>query len=194
MSNHNEVHPPQANDQPVPQQPGSPTTQYGPAPVAPQTPYQQQPVNQQYFAQPQAAPVQYVVSSESLKGVKGWLLFFVICFAIGGLINIMTFFQSLNSVSVTNITTVIFSPILAILAISAVVTVAMQKKLGKWLAVSLYGFAAVSTVTNTVIGYVRSGSDNVATLIGTIIAMLVGFGLIMLYFFVSRRVKETLVL
>jgi len=53
-----------------------PNAQYGPAPQPQNTPYEQQPVSQQYFAQPQAAPVQYVVMAESLKGVKGWLIFF----------------------------------------------------------------------------------------------------------------------
>ncbi len=50
--------------QPTPQPPvvppaGDPNAQYGPVPTEQTTPYQQQPVNQQYFAQPQAAPVQY---------------------------------------------------------------------------------------------------------------------------------------
>jgi hypothetical protein len=68
----------QSSQQPQPsiQQPGAADPQYGPAPAEQNIPYEQQPVNQQYFAQPQAAPVQYVVMAQSLKGVKGWLAFY----------------------------------------------------------------------------------------------------------------------
>ena len=48
-------------------QPGAADQQYGPAPAEQNASYEQQPVNQQYFAQPQAAPVQYVVMAQSLK-------------------------------------------------------------------------------------------------------------------------------
>ena len=74
----------QSSQQPQPsiQQPGAADPQYGPAPVEQNVPYEQQPVNQQYFAQPQAAPVQYVVMAQSLKGVKGWLAFFMVCLVV----------------------------------------------------------------------------------------------------------------
>ena len=60
---------------------------------------QQEQVSQQYFAQPQAAPVQYVVMAESLKGVKGWLMFFLVCFAIGGLSYTGMFFSAMTQLS-----------------------------------------------------------------------------------------------
>ena len=173
-----------------------PNAQYGPAPQPQQTPYQQQPVNQQYFAQPQAAPVQYVVMTESLKGVKGWLLFFVICFGIAGLVYIGQFFTSMTDLGqASNIVALIFAPILAALAIAAVVTISMQKALGKWMAVSYLGLGALYGVVNVIITFATSGSSSssVPLLLSGIITGLVVHGLLILYFFVSKRVKETLV-
>ena len=84
----------QSSQQPQPsiQQPGAADPQYGPAPAEQNVPYEHQPVNQQYFAQPQAAPVQYVVMAQSLKGVKGWLAFFMVCLAIDGVCSVGLFF------------------------------------------------------------------------------------------------------
>ena len=157
-----------------------PNAQYGPAPQPQNTPYEQQPVSQQYFAQPQAAPVQYVVMAESLKGVKGWLMFFVICFVIGSLVNTAVFFQAIMNLSQPeNVISLIFSPVLVVLAICAVVFITMQKRLGKWLAVATIATAGLGNVANAVVIY-ASGRSGVE-------------GLVILYFFASRRVKETLV-
>jgi len=172
-----------------------PNAQYGPAPQPQNTPYEQQPVSQQYFAQPQAAPVQYVVMAESLKGVKGWLMFFVVCFVIGSLVNTAVFFQAIMNLSQPeNVISLIFSPILVVLAICAVVFITMQKRLGKWLAVATIATAGLDNVANAVVIYAsgRSGVD-VSAFITGIVTMLIVEGLVILYFFASRRVKETLV-
>ena len=172
-----------------------PNAQYGPAPQPQNTPYEQQPVSQQYFAQPQAAPVQYVVMAESLKGVKGWLMFFVVCFVIGSLVNTAVFFQAIMNLSQPeNVISLIFSPILVVLAICAVVFITMQKRLGKWLAVATIATAGLGNVANAVVIYAsgRSGVD-VSAFITGIVTMLIVEGLVILYFFASRRVKETLV-
>lgn len=172
-----------------------PNAQYGPAPQPQNSPYEQQPVNQQYFAQPQAAPVQYVVMAESLKGVKGWLMFFVVCFVIGGIGNIGMFFNAIMNLSQPeNIISLIFSPILAVLSICAVVFIAMQKRLGKWLAVATLITAGINNTASMIALHTsgKSGEDT-PTLIGGIITMLILEGLVILYFFASRRVKETLV-
>lgn len=169
---------------------------YGPAPVTPTTPYQEQPVNQQYFAQPQAAPVQYVVMAESLKGVKGWLLFFTVCFALSGLGYISIFFTSMMDLNTAGaILSLIFSPFLAAAAITTTVFIAMQKKLGKWLAVGTLGLFALYGVINSIVTFASGSStaDSAPLLISGIITGLVFEGLLMLYFFVSKRVKETLV-
>ena len=172
-----------------------PNAQYGPAPQPQNTPYEQQPVSQQYFAQPQAAPVQYVVMAESLKGVKGWLMFFVVCFVIGSLVNTAVFFRAIMNLSQPeNVISLIFSPILVVLAICTVVFIAMQKRLGKWLAVIAVATAGLGSTANAIVMHAsgRSGEDT-PTIIGAIIAMLIMDGLVILYFFASRRVKETLV-
>lgn len=177
------------------QQPAQPTT-YGPAPVDPNTQYQQQPVNQQYFAQPQAAPVQYVVMAESLKGIKGWLLFFTVCFVLSGLSYISIFFSSMTDLSSAGaILNLIFSPLLAAAAITTTVFIAMQKKIGKWLAIGTLGLFALYGVISTIIGFATgtSETDSAPLLISSIIVGLVIEGLFILYFFVSKRVKETLV-
>lgn len=177
--------------QPVNQQPT-----YGPAPVAPNTAYQQQPVNQQYFAQPQAAPVQYVVMAESLKGLKGWLLFFVICFALSGLGYITAFFTAMVDLSASGaILNLIFTPFLAAAAITTTVFIAMQKKLGKWLAIGTLGLFALYGVINSIVSFASglSTADSAPLLISGILTGLVLEGLLMLYFFTSKRVKETLV-
>ena len=174
----------------------APAPEHGPAPVPHSAPYQDQPVNQQYFAQPQAAPVQYVVMAQSLKGVRGFLLFFVICFVLAGLGYISSFFVSLDSLSsATNIVSAIFSPFLAVLYIGAAVYITMQKVLGRWLAVAALGTGALYSAINTVVVYVTGGST-VGSVTGLISVMIVGLtlqGLLILYFFASKRVKETLV-
>ena len=171
-----------------------PNAQYGPAPQPQNTPYEQQPVSQQYFAQPQAAPVQYVVMAESLKGVKGWLMFFVVCFVIGSLVNTAVFFQAIMNLSQPeNVISLIFSPILIVLAICAVVFIVMQKRLGKWLAVATIATAGLGNVANAVVIYASGRSEvDAPAFITAIVTMLIVEGLVILYFFASRRVKETL--
>lgn len=190
MQDKKESTPEQQPEQPVQQQ------TVGPAPVDPATPYQQQPVNQQYFAQPQAAPVQYVVMAPSLKGVKGWLLFFTVCFALSGIGYISLFFTAMTDLSSPSaILSLIFSPILAAGSLATTVLIAMQKKLGKWLAVGTLGLYAVNGVINSIIAF-SDGTSSASTapaLISGIVIGLVMEGLFMLYFFVSKRVKETLV-
>ena len=93
-----------------------------------------------------------------------------------------------------NIISLIFSPILAVLSICAVVFIAMQKRLGKWLAVATLITAGINNTASMIALHAsgKSGEDT-PTLIAGIITMLILEGLVILYFFVSRRVKETLV-
>lgn len=155
------------------------------------------PVQQtQYFAADQKDnnPVQYVVMADSLKGVKGWLLFFVIVFGLSGIGYISMFFGAMNDLSVaSNILNLIFTPILAALAITTVVFIAQEKKLGKLLSVATLGAMALYTILTTIVS-AASGEEymNVAGVISSIVVTLVMTGLVGLYFFVSKRVKETL--
>ncbi len=189
----------QSSQQPQPniQQPGAVDPQYRPAPAEQNVPYEQQPVNQQYFAQPQAAPVQYVVMAQSLKGVKGWLAFFMVCLAIDGVCSVGLFFTSLlNLGDPSAVVSVIFMPIIAVLTTVAVVLINLQKKLGKWLAVAAlvvsFFYSASSAVVDSVVKR-PPNTDSIISMTSTIIASGISMGLLCLYFFVSRRVKETLV-
>ena len=190
------------NEQPKqPKAPKPNATQqlFGPAPAPAETPYEKQPVNQQYFAQPQAAPVQYVVMASSLKGVKGWLAFFMVILAIDALIYVGVFFNSLLNLSVaTSVISAIMAPIIVALSISAVVTINMQKKLGKRLAIATYLVTLLHSVINIIvatIGVPGNGfgtTTDIVNAISGLTSQVIVSGLLCLYFCVSKRVKETL--
>lgn len=174
-----------------------PNAQYGPAPQPQGTPYQQQPVNQQYFAQPQAAPVQYVVMAESLKGIKGWLAFLTILMGLGGILFTLVFFGSLLDISTAaGVVSVIFAPVVAILSIAAVILINLQKKIARYFSIASYMTgAAYLSVLQIVLSASEPSSDsnNVTTCIAVVALFLLTGALMSLYFILSRRVKETLV-
>ncbi|MDO4780782.1 MAG: hypothetical protein Q4A34_00080 [Candidatus Saccharibacteria bacterium] len=187
-----------------------PNAQYGPAPQPANTPYQQQPVNQQYFAQPQAAPVQYVIQAESLKGLKGWLMFYVVIFVLFAITGLALFFQSMTeSIGAAEVISMIFGPIVAAASITAVVLISMNKAIGKWAAIaniavfttwsviaSIVSYASPATTTyeyDMITSSSASSASSVLMLIFSII-ITIFFGVLhALYFINSRRVKETLV-
>ena len=174
-----------------------PNAQYGPAPQPQDTPYQQQPVNQQYFAQPQAAPVQYVVMAESLKGIKGWLAFLTILMGLGCVLFTLVFFGSLLDISTAaGVVSVIFAPVVAILSIAAVILINLQKKIARYFSIASYMTgAAYLSVLQIVLSASEPSSDsnNVTTCIAVVVLFLLTGALMSLYFILSRRVKETLV-
>ena len=174
-----------------------PNAQYGPAPQPQDTPYQHQPVNQQYFAQPQAAPVQYVVMAESLKGIKGWLAFLTILMGLGGILFTLVFFGSLLDISTAaGVVSVIFAPVVAILSIAAVILINLQKKIARYFSIASYMTgAAYLSVLQIVLSASEPSSDsnNVTTCIAVVTLFLLTGALMSLYFILSRRVKETLV-
>ena len=174
-----------------------PNAQYGPAPQPQATPYQQQPVNQQYFAQPQAAPVQYVVMAESLKGIKGWLAFLTILMGLGGILFTLVFFGSLLDISTAaGVVSVIFAPVVAILSIAAVILINLQKKIARYFSIASYMTgAAYLSVLQIVLSASEPSSDsnNITTCIAVVALFLLTGALMSLYFILSRRVKETLV-
>ena len=174
-----------------------PHAQYGPVPQPQDTPYQQQPVNQQYFAQPQAAPVQYVVMAESLKGIKGWLAFLTVLMGLGGILFTLVFFGSLLDISTAaGVVSVIFAPVVAILSIAAVILINLQKKIARYFSIASYMTgAAYLSVLQIVLSASEPSSDsnNVTTCIAVVALFLLTGALMSLYFILSRRVKETLV-
>lgn len=185
--------------QPKAPKPNAAQQLFGPAPAPAETPYEKQPVSQQYFAQPQAAPVQYVVMAPSLKGVKGWLAFFMVILAIDALIYVGVFFNSLLNLSVAaSVISAIMAPIIVALSISAVVTINMQKKLGKRLAIATYLVTLLHSVINiivTTVGAPGNGfgtTTDIVNAISGLTSQVIVSGLLCLYFCVSKRVKETL--
>lgn len=174
-----------------------PNAQYGPAPQPQDTPYQQQPVNQQYFAQPQAAPVQYVVMAESLKGIKGWLAFLTVLMGLGGILFTLVFFGSLLDISTAaGVVSAIFAPVVAILSIAAVILINLQKKIARYFSIASYMTgAAYLSVLQIVLSASEPSSDsnNVTTCIAVVALFLLTGAFMSLYFILSRRVKETLV-
>jgi hypothetical protein len=186
--------------QPKASKPNATQQLFSPVPAPAETPYEKQPVNQQYFAQPQAAPVQYVVMAPSLKGVKGWLAFFMVILAIDALIYVGVFFNSLLNLSVaTSVISAIMAPIIVALSISAVVTINMQKKLGKRLAIATYLVTLLHSVINIIVtnvGAPGNGFDTTTDIVNAISGLtsqVIVSGLLCLYFCASKRVKETLI-
>lgn len=170
--------------------------------------------------QPVPAPAaQYVVMEKSIKGVGGWLIFFMISFGISAVYGLIAFFVSLAALvgggeSASAVVTVIFAPLIAAASVAAIVFIAMQKKLGKWISIgtlALTGvYATVLTPVAVIAGcsavndfyssyssyYTVSDCPNAAGVVGIIGSIFVSWvvaGLYALYFFLSKRVKATLV-
>lgn len=157
----------------------------------PNTPYLQQPVQQQYFAQPHAAPVQYVVQAQSLKGLKGWLLFFVIWtgFSALSLGSQLPWAYELHGAAVHKI----FIPILLIVSVAAIATTAMELRIAKWIFIGLaigWFLYYVLTAIDASADLAMVGDSAVTTVV---ITMGLFAGFVTLYFLTSKRVKETLV-
>jgi hypothetical protein len=110
---------------------------------------------------------------------------------------ITLFFAALTNLdSPSAIVMAIFAPFLAITALGAVVSISMQKKLGKLAAMAYIGVAVLYSVINAIVSFAAGtggSSSNIATLMGSIVGTIVFGGLMILYFIQSRRVKETLV-
>ncbi len=145
-------------------------------------------------AQAQAQQVQYIVSERSLEGVGGWLIFWIIVFILGGIGYIMIFFNGIESGSTeaTDILSMIFSPLLAIGFIGSAATIALRKAIGKWISVGTLGLAGLFSVLNIIITASESRVTSIALTIGGVLASLVFSGAMILYFFASKRVKQTL--
>lgn len=169
----------------TPQQPQQPA-------AAPQQPaYEQQPVQQQYFAQQQQQPVQYVVMAQSLKGVRGWLMFFTILFGLAGIGYISIFFGGMDGSG--DLVEMIFAPILAILSIVTVVLISLEKRIARLTALAVIGTFALYAVISQFVGGETSTAGSLGETVGAALISLVIYGLWGLYFVNSKRVKETLI-
>ena len=166
----------------------------------------QQPVDQQPIAQQPQAPqqpgvpyqppvqVQYVVSQQSLEGLGGWLMFWVVVFSLSGIGYITTFFNSIQYGGTAAATlALIFTPILAGLYIGSVVLIALRKKLGKWLSIGTLAISALYITIGIIVAVSEASRVEIAAVVGSILVNIVLHGLFALYFIVSKRVNLTLV-
>ena len=175
------------------QQPPQPMTQ---APMQPQM--ASQPMPGQY-AQPQQ-PMQYVMMQQSLKGVGGWLMFFIVWFGLVALGQIAMFFVSMMDLSLpSNVVSMIFAPILAGGYIASLTLLAMEKRIGKILSWITIGVSAIYSIVNMIVLFAAAGVDSTGarmTVVGLLSFITISVALhslMALYFVLSKRVKETLV-
>lgn len=147
---------------------------------------------------PQVAPqpgqkVQYVVTQQSLNGLGGWLLFFLVIFALISIGEIGIFFNGLDDGVKNSIDTmtVVFAPLLAVGFLASVVLMAMRKKMAVLAIYASLAVGALYSVMSQLI--VTDSKDGLGTKVGGIVVAVVLYGLLGLYFRQSRRVKETLV-
>lgn len=167
-----------------------------------------------------ANPVQVVLVSQDstaeLKGIRGWLLFFLVVLGLNGIGSLMLFFASLaelisGSGSGSDIVSAITMPIIGVVAIAAAVLIATRKQQGRLASQIAIAVMAVSSVIANIVAIVEEISaascgysasyfctptDNTSTVItgiGTIIVQLVIYSLAAYYFQKSKRVKATLV-
>lgn len=156
-------------------------------PVAP-------PVQQWQNQAPENVKVQYVVEHRSVEGLGGWLMFWLIVFAIAGLSYTASFFTQLGlgANDAVGVVYIILSPLMAVAYLASVVFIAMRKKLGKTLAISAIGLSALYSLISAVID-MANNNGNLGATVGGLMTVLIASGLMALYFVVSKRVKATLI-
>ena len=154
--------------------------------------------NQAPAAAPAEQPknVQYIVTEQSLNGLGGWLIFWLVIFGLAGLGEISGFASTLvgadNPLKVVNL---IFMPVLAIVNIASAVLIALQKEIGRKVAIGTLGLNALWSTITIIVSATSAGVDSqgMPGVVTGVIAAWVFAGLLSLYFFVSKRVKATLV-
>ena len=150
---------------------------------------------------PPQQPVQYVniVNQKSLEGLSGWLVFWLVVFALSGLFYIIFFSGLLASPEpmkeAFGVVSVIFMPILIVSYIASAVLIAMRKKLAIMTSIATFGVVSVYFSIMMVISASKASSpakETIPMTIGIVLTILVTNALFALYFFVSKRVKATL--
>ena len=164
------------------------TTPNQPTQAPAPTPYEQQPVQQQYFAQPNAAPVQYVIATQSLKGLRGWLLFFTVISGLAALGYIGITITAFSNISADTIADVIFAPLLFLAATASVVLTALEMKIAKYTFIGFYAVAYLYQIISAAVKGADATSLITSIMVGGLWVLFVS-----LYFITSKRVKETLV-
>lgn len=197
-------------------------TAYLPEPGLAESSQEKQLTSQQRSAQSQAIPAQPTATSSShLNGIAGWLAFFMVVLIVGALLFLGVFFNTLikinkpqflpsdllfpfadNVLPISDdessyIVSAIMAPVVAALAIAAVVAISQRKRLGKYLAITTYISYFIHQVLYVVFSVVSKSYyvkpiDITISIVSFVIIIATIAGLLCLYFFTSRRVKETL--
>ena len=201
----------------------SSNTAYLPEPGLAESSQEKQLTSQQRSAQSQAIPAQPTATSSShLNGIAGWLAFFMVVLIVGALLFLGVFFNTLTKINKPRflpsdllfpfadnvlpicddessyMVSAIMAPVVAALAIAAVVAISQRKRLGKQLAIVAY----ISYFAHQVLCVVFSAVSKsyyvkpiaiTISIVSFVIIIATIAGLLCLYFFTSRRVKETLV-
>ena len=198
-------------------------TTHLPEPDLTESPQEKQFTSQQRPAQSQAIPAQPTATSSShLNGIAGWLAFFMVVLIVGALLFLGVFFNTLTKINKPQflpsdllfpfadnvlpisddassyIVSAIMAPVVAALAIAAVVAISQRKSLGKQIAIAAYISYFVHQVLYVVFSvvsksyYVKPIAITISIVSFVIIIATIA-GLLCLYFLTSRRVKETLV-
>lgn len=167
-------------------------TQEAPLPEAPAPTPAPSPVQPWPEQPPAQAQIQYVVAKQPLEGISGWLMFWLVAFALVGILFMLSFIGVLSTgvTDTSEMILAIFAPIIAIADLATVVLIAMRKKIGIWASVAAIGVSVLYVVSSVVSDI--SGSSPVS-IIGSIGIVLVFGGLAILYFVASKRVKQTLI-
>lgn len=197
-------------------------TAYLPEPGLAESSQEKQLTSQQRSAQSQAIPAQPATTSSShLNGIAGWLAFFMVVLIIGALLFLGVFFNTLikinkprflpsdllfpfadNVLPISDdessyMVSAVMAPVVAALAIAAVVAISQRKRLGKYLAITTYISYFIHQVLYVVFSVVSKSYyvkpiDITISIVSFVIIIATIAGLLCLYFFTSRRVKETL--
>ena len=135
-------------------------------------------------------PAQYVITQQSLRGIGGWLAFWIVIFALIGIGCITRAFGANDSAESPTAIDTLFNIVMGAGFLATTVLLAMQKKLGLMAA---YGSLALAALYSVINALVNTDDKQPGYIVGNIIGSLLVYGLIALYFKHSRRVKETLV-
>lgn len=137
--------------------------------------------------------VQYIVTEQSLEGIGGWLMFWMVMFSIAGITQIILFFSIIDFgiSSASSVSSLISSPLLAVGFILSTVLIALRQKLGQTIAIATIALAGFSGALNTILS-MNSIGNSLAITAGGVLASLVVSGLVILYFVLSKRVQKTL--
>ena len=193
-------------------------TAYLPEPGLAESSQEKQLTSQQRSAQSQATPAQPATTSSShLNGIAGWLAFFMVVLIVGALLFLGVFFNTLTKVNKPRflpsdllfpfadnvlpisddessyMVSAVMAPIVAALAIAAVVAISRRKKLGGRLAIATLVASFLHTILMTVTYTLIDGLETSVVIIYIAIMQAIAAFLCCLYFRISRRVKETLV-